>query len=223
MAGHAKAVGWLERGLRWRGAGEGKCLLFAGFTGRSAQQVRALRATAAAVWRAYGGVSTGTFLGAKWAERRFAGVYLRNSLWDAGYAVDTMETACDWPRVDAMVQAMEEAGRAALARHGERTHCYTHLSHVYPQGSSVYSTFVYRIGPDYETALARWQSLKSAVGDAIVANGGTITHQHGVGKDHARWLPAEKGAAGMAAIDAMVRHFDPDGVMARGNLLGDVA
>ena len=72
-----------------------------------------------------------------------------------------------------------------------------------------------------EPALARWQSLKTAVGDAIVAQGGTITHQHGVGKDHARWLAAEKGATGMSAIAAMVREFDPHGVMARGNLLGD--
>jgi alkyldihydroxyacetonephosphate synthase len=223
MAGHANTIGWLERGLGWRGIGPGKCLLFAGFTGRSEAQVRAMRKAAAALWRAQGGVSTGTLLGSKWAARRFSGVYLRNSLWDAGYAADTMETACDWPRVDGMVRAIEDAGRAALARHAERTHCYTHLSHVYPQGSSVYSTFVYRIGPDYDTALARWQALKSAVGDAIVAQGGTITHQHGVGKDHAHWLPAEKGATGMAAIGAMVRHFDPDGVMARGNLLGDLA
>ena len=95
------------------------------------------------------------------------------------------------------MRALENAGRAALAAHGERTHCYTHLSHVYAQGSSVYSTFVYRIGSDYDTALARWQALKTAVGDAIVSCGGTITHQHGIGKDHVRWLPAEKGATGM--------------------------
>ena len=222
MAGHENQIAWLERLLGWRGAGEGKCLLFAGFTGANAAQVRTMRRAAAKVWREHGGVSTGTLLGKQWAAHRFAGVYRRNSLWDAGYAVDTMETACDWPRVDAMVHALETAGRAALASHGERTHCYTHLSHVYAQGSSVYSTFVYRIGPDYDAALARWQSLKTAVGDAIVAHGGTITHQHGVGKDHARWLPAEKGATGMAAIAAMVREFDPHGVMAKGNLLGDV-
>src|SRR5471032_1801287 len=221
MAGHEKAIGWLERFLALRGAADGKCLLFAGFTGASQSAVSALQRAAAAIWRAHGGVSTGTLLGKKWEARRFAGVYLRNALWDAGYAVDTMETACDWPRVDAMVHGLETAGRAALAQHGERTHCYTHLSHVYAQGSSVYSTFVYRIGPDYDSALARWQSLKTAVGDAIVAQGGTITHQHGVGKDHARWLAAEKGATGMAAIAAMVRAFDPHGVMARGNLLGD--
>ena len=220
MAGHEQAIGWLERYLALRGAAEGKCLLFAGFTGAGTGAVRTLQRGAAAIWREHGGVSTGTVLGKKWEARRFAGVYLRNALWDAGYAVDTMETACDWPRVDAMVQALETAGRAALAQHGERTHCYTHLSHVYAQGSSVYSTFVYRIGADYDSALARWQSLKTAVGDAIVAQGGTITHQHGVGKDHARWLAAEKGATGMSAIAAMVREFDPHGVMARGNLLG---
>lgn len=222
MAGHERAIGWLERFLALRGASEGKCLLFAGFTGDSAGAIRALQRAAAAIWSEHGGVSTGTVLGKKWEARRFSGVYLRNALWDAGYAVDTMETACDWPRVDAMVHALETAGRSALAQHGERTHCYTHLSHVYAQGSSVYSTFVYRIGADYDSALARWQSLKTAVGDAIVAQGGTITHQHGVGKDHARWLAAEKGATGMSAIAAMVREFDPHGVMARGNLLGDV-
>ncbi len=70
----------------------------------------------------------------------------------AGYAVDTMETAVDWPRVTAMMQAIETAGRDALARLGEKCHAQTHLSHVYPQGSSVYSTFVFRIGPDFERA-----------------------------------------------------------------------
>lgn len=47
-----------------------------------------------------------------------------------------METACDWSRTGAVVDAIETAGRQALAAHGERTHAYTHLSHVYPQDSS---------------------------------------------------------------------------------------
>ena len=162
MAGHAGAIGALERVLAWRGVGAGKCLLLAGFSGDAAE-VDAMRRRAARIWRRQRGVSTGTVLGARWAARRFAGVYLRNSLWEAGYAVETMETACDWPRVDAMIEAIESAGRAALARDGERVHAYTHLSHVYAQGSSVYSTFVYRIGADYETALARWHGLKDAV------------------------------------------------------------
>jgi alkyldihydroxyacetonephosphate synthase len=224
LAGHARAIAWLERYLLLRGAGgpgeNRKCLLFAGFTGGRIQ-VAAMRRLAFAIAARYGVVSTGALLGRKWAASRFRGAYLRNSLWDAGYAVDTMETACDWSQTPSMVEAIESAGRKAMADCGERVHACTHLSHVYASGSSVYSTFVYRIGPDYPTALARWRALKQSVGDAIVAMGGTISHQHGVGKDHAPWLVHEKGAAGLRAIAAVVHHFDPDGLMARGNLLGD--
>jgi len=218
MAGHAKAIAWLERLLAWRGCGAGKCLLMVGFTG-ARTQVAAMRGAAAAIWRRHGGVSTGTLLGDKWRANRFRSVYLRNSLWQAGYAADTMETACDWGRVDAMMAGIEDAGRAALAVDGERTHCYTHLSHVYPQGSSVYSTFLFRVAADHAACLARWRRLKTAVSEAVVANGGTISHQHGVGKDHAPYLGAEKGEQGLAAIAALIAHFDPERLLAPGNLI----
>lgn len=217
LAGHAAAIAWLERYLALRGCGEGKVMLMLGFTGGAAQ-VRAMQALAKPLLRAQGGVSTGTVLGRKWAAKRFRGVYLRNALWEAGYAVDTMETACDWPRVTPMMQAMEHAGRSALAGQGERCHAYTHLSHVYPQGSSVYSTFVFRIGPDFDGAWARWQALKAAVSEAIVREGGTISHQHGVGKDHAPYLGAEKGETGLRLIDGLIREADPGGLLDSGNL-----
>jgi alkyldihydroxyacetonephosphate synthase len=118
-----------------------------------------------------------------------------------------------------MMQAMEQAGRDALAAQDERCHAYSHLSHVYAQGSSVYTTFVFRIGADFDTAWARWTALKAAVSAAVVRHGGTITHQHGVGKDHAPYLEAEKGERGLRALRALIEHFDPQGVMASGNLL----
>lgn len=220
LAGGGGAVRWLERYLRVRRCADDKVLLLAGYTGSGAQ-VRAMRAQARAILGRHGAVSTGTLLGDKWRANRFKSVYLRNALWEMGYAVDTMETAVDWPRVTDAMHAMEEAGRGALVALDERCHAYTHLSHVYPQGSSVYSTFVFRIGPNFESAWARWRAIKAAVSDAIVKCGGTISHQHGVGKDHAAWLEAEKGARGMDAIAGMIAHFDPHGVMASGNLVAD--
>lgn len=218
LAGHAGKVAWLQRGLRLRGVGDDKVLLLLGLTG-SATQLWAMQTQARAIWRRHGGVGTGGALGRRWQANRFRSVYLRNALWQAGYAVDTMETACDWPRVTPMMAAIEAAGGAALAGFGERVHGYTHLSHVYPQGSSVYSTFVFRIGTDFASSWQRWQALKQAVSQAIVAHGGTISHQHGVGKDHAPYLAAEKGPAGIAALQSMLHHFDPQGLFASGNLL----
>ena len=65
----------------------------------------------------------------------------------------------------------------------------------------------------------RWEKLKAAGARAIVELGGTISHQHGVGKDHARYLPAEKGELGIAAIQGLVDVFDPQGRMNPGKLL----
>jgi alkyldihydroxyacetonephosphate synthase len=56
-----------------------------------------------------------------------------------------------------------------------------------------------------------------------VREGGTISHQHGVGKDHAAYLAAEKGQRGMQALEAMIDHFDPVGALDSGNLLGERA
>ena len=101
---------------------------------------------------------------------------------------------------------------------GERVHAFTHLSHVYRQGCSIYSTFVFRAAPTYEENHARWVKLKRAVSEAIVANGGTISHQHGVGIDHAPYLEAEKGPLGMDLIRAVAREFDAQGMMNPGKL-----
>jgi alkyldihydroxyacetonephosphate synthase len=51
-----------------------------------------------------------------------------------------------------------------------------------------------------------------------MAHGGTISHQHGVGVDHAPYLPAEKGQLGMQAIREVAKVFDPDGMMNPGKL-----
>jgi alkyldihydroxyacetonephosphate synthase len=169
--------------------------------------------------RRHGGVHVGRRMGDKWKQNRFRNVYLRNAAWEHGYVIDTVETAVDWPLVEPTMRAVESAAAEALGRHGEQVHAYTHLSHLYAQGASVYSTFVYRLAGDYEEDLARWRSLKQAVSLAIVDNGGTISHQHGVGSDHAPYLAAEKGAAGIAAMQAIFRHFDPQGIMNPGKLL----
>jgi len=60
--------------------------------------------------------------------------------------------------------------------------------------------------------------MKTAASQAIVARGGTISHQHGVGADHAAYLGAEKGALGLTAIRKLCAVFDPNEIMNPGKL-----
>jgi alkyldihydroxyacetonephosphate synthase len=226
LAGHPEKIAQLERYLSWRGVGKvgqsGKTMMMIGLTG-SRKQVAASWKLAKDIIKQFGGVSTGTAMGKKWAEKRFTGVYARNTLWDKGYAVDTMETCVDWSQTTSMMDAIEKAGTEALAAFGEKCVCYTHLSHVYGSGSSVYTTFMLRLAPDAEQMRARWDAIKQAANRAIAAHNGTVSHQHGVGRDHANWLPSEKGERVISAIKATIAHFDPNGLMANDNLTGPAA
>jgi len=218
LAGHERTLAVLRRYLTARGAGPGRCMVLLGLVGRR----RVMAATFAEVLtiaRGYGAVQAPSTFGRQWHRNRFRTPYLRNTLWDAGYAVDTLETAVAWDRVPAMAASLAPALRRGLADEGERVHAFTHLSHVYPTGSSLYTTYVFRLADDPDVTLARWRRLKATASASIVRLGGTISHQHGVGSDHAAYLAAEKGELGMAALGDLARRFDPAGIMHPGVLL----
>ena len=194
-------------------------LVLTGVAGRR-RVASTARSEAKAVLGAHGGIRLPALADA-WSRTRFRSPYLRNALWSAGYASDTLETATDWSHVPGLLARIEAALEAALRPWNERVHVFTHLSHLYPSGSSLYVTYVFRLAADPDETMARWRALKSAASQTIVADGATISHHHGVGVDHAPYLAEEKGPLGMAALAAVVRTFDPEGLMNPGVLLGD--
>lgn len=216
-----KQIGMLDKALAMLGAGEQKNMVTFGLTGTKAQ-VKANKKHAMKILKSYGAVKLlDKMLGDKWEHGRFRFPYLRHPLWDMGYSVDTFETAVDWSKLKGYVADVEASVRAALADEGEKVHAFTHLSHLYPQGSSAYTTYFFRTAGTYEETFKRWQKIKKIACETVVKHGGTISHQHGVGRDHAPYMPAEKGALGMSAIRNMVEHFDPDQRMNPGILLED--
>ncbi|HMX98174.1 MAG TPA: FAD-binding oxidoreductase [Agitococcus sp.] len=209
LAGHALAIAGLEKVLNWRGVGAGKCMLTIGFTG-SDQRIKFARNEVTRILKEFDCVATGQVLGKRWAQNRFRAPYLREALWYLGYAVDTLETAVDWHKVTPYMTDVEQALRSALQDENEHVLAFSHLSHVYGQGSSIYTTYVYRVAGNYQQTYARWQKLKAAASAQIIKHGGTISHQHGVGQDHAPYLPAEKGVLGMSVLKTLASHFDVD-------------
>ncbi|MEZ4517553.1 MAG: FAD-linked oxidase C-terminal domain-containing protein [Chloroflexota bacterium] len=156
----------------------------------------------------------------QWAHSRFRTPYLRNTLWERGYAVDTLETAVSWNKIPDLLARLQVSLQDGLAEMGERVHVFTHLSHVYRDGASIYVTYLFRLGESGQETLRRWEILKATASQAIVETGGTISHQHGVGRDHMLYLAAEKGTLGMDALQDVVHRFDPGRIMNPGKLVG---
>ncbi len=235
LSGKEALVAWAERSLSFLRYDKGRCLLIAGFTTeKRGKAAREQFAAARAIIHAHGGLWTGTSIGKMWKKSRFLTPYLRNTLWERGYALDTLETAIPWENVLATAEETQQVIRDGLAEIGERVLVFAHLSHVYKDGAGIYITYLYRRPEqraelvkarsrraDPDETLRRWQILKGAASRVIVAHGGTISHQHGVGLDHAPYLAAEKGKLGMQMLAAVHRTLDPQGVLNPGKLLED--
>lgn len=209
-----------DRGLRLIGQGDGRCLLILGVTG-SPRLTALARRSARAICRAYGGLFVGEVVGHTWEKSRFYSPYLRNTLWDAGVAVDTLETALPWSRVREASLAIPGAISSAISQLGEQALVMTHLSHIYHDGASIYTTFLFRRTADPDLLLERWEAMKGAASREIQQHGGTISHQHGVGYDHKSYLTAEKGPLGLDALRTAAASFDPEGILNPGKLFDD--
>ncbi|MBO4274665.1 FAD-binding protein [Microbispora triticiradicis] len=191
--------------------GDSGCLVVAGFEGAPGD-VAHRREQAAALLVEAGGVHLGPEPGEKWAQGRFSAPYLRDSLLAAGATVETLETACFWSDLPRLYDAVRLALLGALG--SPLVMC--HISHVYATGASLYFTVVTAQTGD---PLAQWAAAKRAAGEAIVAAGGTISHHHGVGRDHLEAYAAEIGDLGGEILRGIKERLDPAGILNPGVLI----
>jgi alkyldihydroxyacetonephosphate synthase len=196
------------------------CAMIASFEGDAAS-VRASRRRFGEITKRHGAMSLGSKPGARWRHGRFHGPYLRDPMLDRGLGVDTLETATTWPKVARLYAAVRKALESTILetvpRPGARGVVMCHISHSYPDGASLYFTYIFPRALDRE--IAQWQAIKRAATDAIVANGGTISHHHGVGEDHLPWMRQEKGELGLDVLRAIKRTLDPKGILNPGKLI----
>jgi len=168
------------------------------------------------------GFSLGRAVGRYWMRDRYAQPYLRDTLLGHGVMVDTLETATNWSNLMHLYEAMVSAMKGAIAATGGGSgYVMTHISHAYEHGASLYSTFLGRQVPDPDPLArqAQWRAVKQATTDAILAAGGTLTHHHGIGRDHVPWLEEEIGLVGMKMLRTLRQTLDPIGIMNPGILL----
>jgi len=216
LAGAGGVKGRLGRAyLGLRGYGDG-CLAILGFEGE-AEEVAARRKRALELARRGGGLTVGRSPGEAWRKGRFSAPYLRDELLTQGVMVETLETATSWSNLRRLHGAVGNAIADALSAEGTPGLVMCHVSHLYETGASLYFTFIARQREGAE--LEQWGAVKRAASEAIVQGGGTITHHHAIGRDHAPWLEDEVGREGVAALRALKGELDPAGIMNPGKLL----
>jgi len=194
----------------------GGALMIVGFEGDE-EHVARRRALTVRALRHGGAAYLGQSAGRAWEHGRYQGPYLRDTLMGMGAMVETLETSHTWSRFGELHNAVGEAIRNSLAAQGTPGLVFCHLSHAYADGASLYFTFISRARPGEE--IEQWAAVKRTACEAIVAHGGTITHHHAVGRDHAPYMEAEVGRVGLDLLRATKDELDPTGIMNPGKLL----
>jgi len=201
--------------LRARRRDDG-CILIAGWEGER-ESVARRRALAARTIRLGDAAYLGQAPGRAWERGRYEGPFLRDELLDHGLMVETLETSHTWSRLGELYGAVRDAIASALDAQGTPGLVLCHVSHLYPDGASLYYTFMARRRAGAE--IEQWRAVKTAACDAIVATGGTITHHHAVGRDHVPYMRAEVGELGLETLRAVKQRLDPVGIMNPGKLV----
>jgi alkyldihydroxyacetonephosphate synthase len=155
---------------------------------------------------------------ASWREAFLGAPYMRDVFVAIGVLSETFETAITWERFPAfherVTAAAGEAVREVCGADGLLT---TRFTHVYPDGPAVYFTVLAPASRGEE--VAQWRQIKQAASDAVIAEGGTITHHHAVGRDHRPWYDEQRPDTFAHALRAAKAALDPAGVMNPGVLI----
>ena len=181
------------------------CLSFIGYEGQP-DHVAKQRAAVEKLVKRHGGIGVGTGPGVLYDQKKFDTPYLRDFLLDRGTAGDVSETSAPWSRIDAVHDGVIAAAEAAYASIGRTGWIMSHLSHSYHSGACLYFTFAFVFGDD---PIGEYDLVKRAVQQAFIDLGGVPSHHHGIGLEHAEWLPDAVSEQGVAVLRGLFDATDP--------------
>ena len=183
------------------------CLSFIGYEGSDGHVAEQRKAVGKVVKR-HGGLCIGSGPGALYDQKKFDTPHIRDFLLERGIAADVSETAMPWSHLTPVYDAVTTTAYGAFAELGVQGYLMCHLSHSYHAGACLYFTFAFQptLGGDM---LVQYDVVKSAIQQAFVDNGATLSHHHAVGTEHAHWLEQDISAPGVAMLEALFDGTDP--------------
>jgi alkyldihydroxyacetonephosphate synthase len=186
---------------------EEMCLSFIGYEGSERHVAKQRRFVGKIVAR-HGGLCIGASPGALYDQKKFDTPYIRDFLLDRGALADVSETSAPWSRLSSVYDAVMAAARESFAKLGVRGYVMCHLSHSYHSGACLYFTFAIKPNAGSEPLDQYWQ-VKSAIQQAFVDNGATVSHHHAIGTEHAQWLEDDVSTPGVALLRGLFQGIDP--------------
>ncbi|KAL4635497.1 alkyldihydroxyacetonephosphate synthase, peroxisomal [Arapaima gigas] len=168
----------------------------------------------------FGGVAAGEDNGQRGYMLTFVIAYLRDLGMDYYVIGESFETSVPWDRVldlcrnvkERIVRECEEKGVQFAPL------CTCRVTQTYDAGACIYFYFAFNYR-GLANPIHVYEQVEQAARVEILANGGSLSHHHGVGKLRKQWMQEVISDVGLGMLRSVKQFVDPDNIFGNGNLL----
>lgn len=145
--------------------------------------------------------------------------FLQDTALQYRIVAESFETSVPWDR--ALLLCANVKRRVAQEC---RKRCIEHflvscrVTQTYDAGCVIYFYFAFNHSNITDPVETHHQ-IESSARDEIIANGGSISHHHGVGKLRKKWYPETVSQVGVSLFMATKKELDPQNIFASNNLV----
>lgn len=171
----------------------------------------------------FGGISGGEGNGKRGYMLTYAIAYIRDFLADFDIIGETYETTVPWSQVDAVITAVDRVAREEHARYNlpGRPYVSPRITQLYHTGVCIYFTHGFSTrgveNPDEIFAV-----IERKLRETILANGGSVSHHHGIGKLRKDFMPQTISPTTIAMLKEIKQAHDPQNIFGiRNNVFAD--
>jgi len=157
----------------------------------------------------HGGIFSGSRIGKAGYDLTFAIAYLRDFAMTYHFLAESFETFVPWSRLEPLVKATKERIRQ---EHKSRSlpglpFVSCRVTQLYDEGACVYFYFCMNFENVSKPSLV-FAEIEAAAREEIIANGGSLSHHHGVGKLRAPFMDGVNSKCFKDLLLSFKRSFD---------------
>lgn len=132
---------------------------------------------------------------------------------------ESFETSVPWDRASALCHNVKECIRIECEKINITKYLIScRVTQTYDAGCCVYFYFGFNyVGHD--DPVHTYEQIENRARDEIIANGGSISHHHGIGKIRSRWYKQSVSSVGVGLFKAAKHELDPNNIFAVGNFI----
>ncbi|TKS67179.1 Alkyldihydroxyacetonephosphate synthase, peroxisomal [Collichthys lucidus] len=168
----------------------------------------------------FGGLAAGEDNGQRGYMLTFVIAYLRDLGMDYYVIGESFETSVPWDRVLDICRNVKARIVAECKDKGVQFSPFStcRVTQTYDAGACVYFYFAFNYR-GLSDPVNVYEQVEHAARDEILANGGSLSHHHGVGKLRKEWMRDTVSNVGMGMLKSVKDYVDPKNIFGNGNLL----